>query len=293
VAGSFLRNLFGGAKAPPSVEQALAELDRLAGERPSLQPVFAWLRELLPEMAIEQVPALLLTREMAQQKLASGIPLLRGEAVPFDWQRLRERWQRACVLPETVQPDSAAKALAVAVRAGRLPIEELADVVLAGKAEGLRQLVTQLELDPALVTTLLRHVLFPVFAGIQDSVAFLREGALWEQGTCPVCGSWPMLAEWRGLDQSRFLRCGLCAAGWEAARLWCPYCGNRDHERLGLLHSESEETHWRVAVCEECRGYVKTLTTLSAIPPLHLLIADAATLHLDLIAAQRGYVNPG
>jgi FdhE protein len=291
VAGSFLRNWFGPAKAPPSVEQALAELDRLAADRPSLQPVFAWLRELLPELAVEKALQLSLTREQAQEKLASGVPLLRGETVAFDRKQLRRRWQRACDLMASAQPDGAA-ALAAAVRAGRLPIEELADEVLAGRAEQVRGRALGLELDPSLSATLLRHVLFPLFAGLQESVAELREGTVWDQSSCPVCGSWPLLGEWRGLDQSRWLRCGLCAAGWEVSRLWCPYCGNRDHERLGLLHAEGEETQCRAAVCEECRGYVKTLTTLSAIPSLHLLIADAATLHLDLIVAQRGYVNP-
>jgi FdhE protein len=90
-----------------------------------------------------------------------------------------------------------------------------------------------------------------------------------------------LLGEYRGLDQSRFLRCGLCAAGWEVPRLFCPFCGNREHARLGLLHAEGEESKYRAATCAECRGYVKMLATLTALPPLHL----------DLAAAQRGYVN--
>jgi hypothetical protein len=35
------------------------------------------------------------------------------------------------------------------------------------------------------------------------------------------------------------------------------------------------------------------VTTLSALPPLHLLLADALTLHLDLAAAERGYGSSG
>jgi hypothetical protein len=34
------------------------------------------------------------------------------------------------------------------------------------------------------------------------------------------------------------------------------------------------------------------LSTLSALPPLMLLVADAATLHLDLAAADHGYICP-
>ena len=33
----------------------------------------------------------------------------------------------------------------------------------------------------------------------------------WPHGYCPTCGSWPLLAESRGLEQLRLLRCGLCA----------------------------------------------------------------------------------
>jgi FdhE protein len=155
----------------------------------------------------------------------------------------------------------------------------------------VRERAAALGLDPGLTTTLLRHVLFPTFTALETALAPLREGVAWERGYCPTCGGWPLLAEFRGLEQTRWLRCGLCAAGWEAARLWCPYCGNRDHDRLAFLHAEGEETRYRASACDACRGYVKTLTTLSPIPPLHLLIADVVTLHLDLAAAERGYVN--
>ena len=69
------------------------------------------------------------------------------------------------------------------------------------------------------------------------------------------------------------------------------FCGNHDHQGLRFLHAEGEETKYRALVCEACRGYVKMLTTLSALPPLPLLVADAATLHLDLAAAERGYTS--
>ena len=32
----------------------------------------------------------------------------------------------------------------------------------------------------------------------------------WSEGVCPVCGGWPMLAEQRGLERARRLRCGRC-----------------------------------------------------------------------------------
>src|SRR5262249_45021716 len=119
----------------------------------------------------------------------------------------------------------------------------------------------------------------------------LRAGRAWEPGYCPTCGSWPLLGEFRGLEQTRWLRCGLCASEWEFARLQCPFCGTRDHRALGYLHVEGEETKCRAATCEECRGYVKMQATLFALSAPQLLVADVATLHLDLAAAERGYLG--
>src|SRR3989454_9359488 len=59
----------------------------------------------------------------------------------------------------------------------------------------------------------------------------------WAYGDCPVCGGWPALAEIRGLDGSRHLRCGGCGGDWRTEWLLCPFCGERDHGNLGSLVS--------------------------------------------------------
>ena len=59
--------------------------------------------------------------------------------------------------------------------------------------------------------------------------------------------------------------------------------------QLGILCAEGEEMKYRASLCDSCRGYVKMISTLSELPPLNLLVADVATLHLDLAAAERGY----
>ncbi len=288
----FLRRWFGNTRSGPipAVEDARAELDRLAEGRPTLAPLLAWLRELLPDLApLESPPVVQLDREQAQAKLAEGIPLLRGATVPIDEGAFRERWLRACALLGRQQSDGSALALADALRQNRLQPAETIEAVLAGEPERIHESAGTLGLDPILAATLLRFALFPVFTAVAASLAELRSGTAWEQGYCPTCGSWPLLGEFRGLDQSRFLRCGLCAEGWEVPRLWCPCCGTRDHEQLGFLQVEGEESAYRVATCDACRGCLKMVTTLSPLPPLQLLVADAVTLHLDLAASERGY----
>jgi FdhE protein len=114
----------------------------------------------------------------------------------------------------------------------------------------------------------------------------------WPHGYCPVCAAWPILAERRGLDRSRRLRCGRCAADWEVQWLYCVYCGERDHKQLGSLEPDDGEDLLKVETCATCRGYLKSIATLQAFPALELLLQDLETVELDLIALNRGFMRP-
>lgn len=114
----------------------------------------------------------------------------------------------------------------------------------------------------------------------------------WSRGYCPICAAWPVLAERRGLDRSRWLRCARCAGAWEAEPLWCVYCGERDHQRLGSLVPDGSGEKLKVDTCESCRGYLKSVATLQALPPFELLLQDLETVELDLVAREREYGRP-
>jgi FdhE protein len=276
---------------PPPVSEALLELARLVEARPMLRDPARMLDKVLPAL-FEQAPTetlAALPAERAAVKLADGLPLLRGEDVSLDESMFRSRWLMVCRALEEDEGQDAPQALAAALREGRLRPQELLVEVLAGRPEGIHQRAESLGLDPALTAMVLRLTLYPVLARWAAALAPLRQGAPWERGYCPTCGSWPLLAEFRGLEQLRFLRCGLCASAWEFPRLLCAFCGNRDHRQLGYFHAAGEESSRRAATCDACGGYVKTLTTLAALSEPALLVADLATLHLDLAAAERGY----
>jgi FdhE protein len=269
------------------------ELDRLGGERPSLAGPIALLRDVLPLLYEPPVPDILvsLDRGQAAAKLGGGVPLLRGETLPVDLPSFRERWRGVCGALVR-HGNAAASPLAEALEAGRLDAAEMVGETLSGRPEALHARADELGLDAALAATVLRLVLFPWLSRVNASLTPLRDGASWERGYCPTCGSWPLLGEFRGLDQTRYLRCGLCAAGWEVPRLLCPFCGTRDHEKLGYFYPEGGQSRFRVTTCEECRGYVKAATALLPLNPPQLLLTDVTTLDLDLAAAQRGYAPP-
>lgn len=113
-----------------------------------------------------------------------------------------------------------------------------------------------------------------------------------ETGWCPVCAAWPLIAESRGLERERWLRCGRCGTGWRADPGRCCYCGNRDHRMLGYLAAEGQGEARRVLTCDGCGGYLKAIATLAAPSAAEIVLADLSTVELDLAAVDRGFDRP-
>jgi len=117
--------------------------------------------------------------------------------------------------------------------------------------------------------------------------------ATWWEGYCPLCGAWPVLAEYAGLERKRQLRCGRCGTGWALPWLRCVFCDETHHEHLGYLTPEDGVQQMRkVEVCKTCNGYLKGLTTVRPLAPWAILLDDLSAVHLDVAALERGYRRP-
>ena len=116
------------------------------------------------------------------------------------------------------------------------------------------------------------------FAGWRDEDRWLRR-------YCPTCGSLPSMAQLVGADpgRKRLLSCGCCGTRWQFTRTACPFC-EANSQRLASLAIEGEP-RLRIDHCEACRGYLKTYDGEG---DESLLLADWSSLHLDLIAQDRG-----
>jgi FdhE protein len=149
-----------------------------------------------------------------------------------------------------------------------------------------------LGLDGGLAGTILRLLLIPVLAPINESWLPLRRHLPWEAGYCPTCGGWPVLGENRGLQKIRVLRCGQCTADWAFPTRSCPFCREDDSRFLGFLPSEGTEGKFGASTCEVCHGYLKMVCTATPLSGPRLLVADLASMHLDLAAPEKGYSAP-
>jgi FdhE protein len=112
-----------------------------------------------------------------------------------------------------------------------------------------------------------------------------RDEERWLPNDGPACGAPPAMAQLVGVDpgRKRFLVCGACRTRWRYRRTACPFCES-DSLRLGIVGVEGEGG-LRIDHCADCRGYLKTLDGQA---DQDLLLADWTSLHLDVIAQDRG-----
>ena len=112
-----------------------------------------------------------------------------------------------------------------------------------------------------------------------------RDEERWLRRYCPTCGSLPAMAQLVGVEpgRRRLLSCGCCGTRWQFKRTGCPFC-DTDAQRIASVTIEGEPG-LRIDHCESCRGYLKTYNGEGH---ERLWLADWSSLHLDLIAHDRG-----
>ena len=130
--------------------------------------------------------------------------------------------------------------------------------------------------------TALARFLYP----LRDAFDTWREQEQWLRSYCPICGTPPAMAQLVGSDPGRlrFLSCGCCGTRWRFSRVGCPFCQNANDHRLSALTIEGEK-YLRIDYCQSCQAYLKTYDGVGS---ESLLLADWTSLHLDIIARDRG-----
>ena len=113
---------------------------------------------------------------------------------------------------------------------------------------------------------------------------------------CPVCGSAPALAHVGGETSShgrgRKLVCTQCGTAWEFERVRCARCGTQNQRSLHFFNLEGDDSH-RIATCDECGSYIRTLFSESVLVPTSYEVEDVVMAKLDAIAQNPAFARGG
>jgi FdhE protein len=213
----------------------------------------------------------------------SGVPLLRSSGAAIDLQPAEE------VIPRLIH-EMASRAL------HDPPAKQIAALVAELRGEQnaphrvLGWLIHESEFPsnhPGLLCYLGWTALRRVLCTIVKAFAEWRDEERWLRRYCPTCGSVPSMAQLVGEDSGRIrlFLCGCCGTRWRYRRTGCPFCENEKEHRLPVLTIDGENG-LRIDCCESCGGYLKTYEGRGN---ELFLLEDWTSLHLDIIACDRGF----
>ena len=158
------------------------------------------------------------------------------------------------------------------------------------KDNKIEQMAKEFGFDKKVFLFLIQNSVKPSIEAGMKQVSEEVNSDAWLKGVCPVCGSLPSLALLGEEVGKRSLLCSFCGYQWQIERLLCPFCNNKEQQSLHYFYAEDEESH-RIDLCEKCRQYIKTIDLRKA-GVSDPFIEDLATLHLDILASQKGYQRP-
>jgi len=182
-----------------------------------------------------------------------------------------------------------AKAVAKAMEDGEFTPTELFDKFLNDDTKFFASWTERTPDAPKTIAFLAFASLGPSIEAAADILAEkLPEMKVPEVGTCPICGSLPLISSLKEKEGYRHATCSFCRHEYRIKRIACPVCGEDDQKKLTFF-TVDEEPGFRVDVCESCKTYIKTIDFRNldriAVPVLD----DLDSLALDYVAAGQGY----
>jgi FdhE protein len=294
------------ALAPATRESRLAAAaarwDAIRAGRADLGPAVALQAELLG-LVIDLAdvfdrngtPRLSLPPKYLAAKLARGVPALAGEPIPIPTPAVLPTLLTLCEALSKGGAGEAADHIHTLIVEGRLEAGSLLAASLSRDQHAIRSGATRRGVAPDLLWLVAELAVSPYAHALGRALLASTDETLraalaaWNRGYCPVCGSWPALAEIAA--SHRVLRCSFCAAAWEMNRYACTYCGE-DSEKFVTAAPNEDRVDRRLELCSACGGYLKTVDVPTLSPFPLVAIADLETMDLDVVAMERRYARP-
>jgi FdhE protein len=231
-----------------------------------------------------------LKQEWKELLTKEGFSLIKKEDFPLDIEASAGLFQSLCKIGKEANPHMAEQGKKIQTMIEKKKID-LKKLFKEGLKEGrIEKVADEFGLDQKVLLFLVQNSIRP---SIEAGVEQLRsevDPEKWLKGYCPICGSLPSLSLLKEEVGKRYLLCSYCGYQWRTDRMFCPFCNNKEQGSLQYFYGEGEETY-RIDLCDKCHQYIKMIDQ-RIIGEGDLVLEDLATLHLDILASQKGYKRP-
>ena len=237
-----------------------------------------------------KIDSIHLKKEWKELLAKEGFSLLQKQDFPIDVKTSIALFKTLCQIAKAANPHMAGQVRIIkeVIDDKRIDLKKLLKEGVGGQK--IEKIADESGLDKKVFFFLIKSsAKHSIEAGMEQLRGEL-DPETWLKGYCPMCGSLPFLSLLKEEVGKRYLFCSYCGYQWRIDRLFCPFCNNKDQESLHYFYGEGEETH-RIDLCEKCHQYIKTIDyrNLQESDPV---LEDLATLHLDILATQKGYKRP-
>lgn len=276
------------------MEKLKKRIQKITRKRPGYREILDFYQQIRKKQemvkAAIKIKTPFSTSEWKEVLAQKGFPLLEKKVFPLDMEAMLVLFKSLCQIGREANPYMAVQVEKIedGLNKKRFNFQEMfKEGFLESKIEHAAK---ELGCDKNVFFFLLYSSMNPFAEAEIDQLPTELTTDLWLQGYCPICGSLPYLSLLKEEANKRFLFCSCCGYRWQTERLSCPFCSNRNQESLLYLYAEGEEL-CRIDLCEKCHRYIKTLdwSEMEAPDPV---FEDLTTLHLDMLAYQKGYKRP-
>jgi FdhE protein len=236
------------------------------------------------------IKPIFLKKEWKDLLSKEGFSLIEKKDFPIDLKSSIKLFRSLCQIGKEANLHMAeeVKKMEEALDQKRIDLEGL---LIGGVKEiKVEDIANEFGLDKKVLLFLIQSSIKPsIEAGMEQLLNELDTSTLLK-GFCPVCGSLPYLSLLKEEVGKRYLLCSYCGYQWRIERLFCPFCNNKEQKSLHYFYAEGEEAY-RTDLCDKCHQYIKTID-LRNIEEADPSLEDLATIHLDILASQKGYKRP-
>ncbi len=231
-----------------------------------------------------------LKKEWKELLAKEGFSLIQKEDFPLDIESSIKLFQTLCQIGKDANPHMAEQVRKIneILANKRIDLKKLLKEGV--KEQRIEQIADEFGLDKKVFSFLIQSSTKPSIEAGMEQLRSELDPETWLKGYCPVCGSLPSLSLLKEETGKRYLLCSYCGYQWRIDRLFCPFCNNKEQESLHYLYAEGEEPY-RIDLCDKCHQHIKTID-FRIIGESDPSLEDLATLHLDILATQKGYKRP-